>query len=113
MQPIYEAVLKDPRFRLLEVKRRRLSWTLAGIVLANDAWYTLATAFYPEAGFARLWGESIGSGHATTWGIVIGLIQTVLFIALVGYYIYRANGEFDALTSAIVTDARAYVEKSA
>lgn len=112
MHPLYEAVLKDPRFHLLEVKRRRLSWTLAGLVLFNAGWYTLATAFYPEAGFARLWGESIGPGHATTWGIVIGLIQTILFIGLVGYYIHRANGEFDDLTQAIVADARKSVEKA-
>jgi uncharacterized membrane protein (DUF485 family) len=112
MQPIYQAVLKDPRFRVLEAKRRRLSWTLAAIVLANTAWYTLATAFYPDFGFARLWGEPIGPGYAVTWGIVIGALQTVLFIALVGYYIYRANGEFDALTDAIVADAERFVENN-
>ena len=105
MQDIYQQVMKDPRFRELERKRRHLSWTLASIVLANCFWYIFATAFYPEAGFARLWGEPIGPGYATTWGIVIGGLQTVLFIALVGYYIHRANGEFDALTTAIVNDA--------
>jgi uncharacterized membrane protein (DUF485 family) len=105
MQPIYREVLNDPRFRLLEAKRRRLSWVLVTIVLANCFWYILATAFYPAAGFARLWGTPIGAGYATTWGIVIGIAQTILFIALVGYYIHRANGEFDALTTAIVADA--------
>ncbi|MGH8595459.1 MAG: DUF485 domain-containing protein, partial [Gammaproteobacteria bacterium] len=69
-------------------------------------WYIAATAFYPEFGFARLWGEPIAAGAATTWGIVIGFIQTLLFIALVGIYIHRANTEFDTLKDAIVADAR-------
>jgi len=105
MQRIYREVLADPRFRELEGKRRRLSWMLAIIVFGNVFWYIFATAFYPDAAFARLWGEPVNEGGATTWGIVIGLVQTVLFIGLVGYYIHRANGEFDALTSAIVADA--------
>jgi uncharacterized membrane protein (DUF485 family) len=105
MEHIYREIHRDPRFHELERKRGRLSWLLASIVVGNIMWYVFATAFYPEAGFARFWGEPIGEGMATTWGIVIGLIQTVLFIVLVNYYIYRANGEFDDLKDAIVADA--------
>ena len=105
MQDIYRQIFKDPRFHELQRKRSRLGWTLAAIVIANDAWYILATAFSPEAAFARFWGQPISEGAATTWGIVIGLAQTVLFILLVLYYIHRANGEFEVLKDVIVADA--------
>lgn len=106
MDNIYAEIHRNPRFHELERKRGRLSWALATIVVANAVWYILATAFYPEAGFARFWGTPVAAGDAITWGIVIGLAQLVLFIALVNYYVYRANGEFDALKDAIIADAR-------
>ena len=103
---------RDPRFHELERKRGRLSWVLAILVIANCLWYVFATAFFPEAGFARVWGEPIGEGMATTWGIVIGFLQTIGFIVVVVFYIHRANGEFDTLKDAIVADAtRAAGEK--
>ncbi|MGE3772424.1 MAG: DUF485 domain-containing protein [Gammaproteobacteria bacterium] len=105
MQHIYREIRRDPRFHELERKRGRLSWILAAIVIANCLWYIFATAFFPEAGFARFWGTPIGAGMATTWGIVIGFVQTIVFVALVVFYIRRANGEFDALKDAIVADA--------
>jgi uncharacterized membrane protein (DUF485 family) len=112
MQHIYRHIQADPRFHALERKRRNFTFLLLAILLANEAWYILATAFYPKLGFARLWGEPIAEGYATTWGIVIGIVQTVLYIALVGIYIHRANGEFEVLKNAIVKDAlRATGEK--
>lgn len=106
MQKIYQLIQADPRFHELERKRGRFGWTLATIVVANCLWYMAATAFFPESGFARLWGEPVSMGATTTWGIVIGFTQTVLFILLVGLYIRRANREFDTLKDAIVADAR-------
>ena len=105
MQHIYKRIHANPRFHELERKRARLSWTLATIVLANAFWYIGATAFYPEAGFARFWGEPVGPGQALTAGIIIGLVQTLLFIGLVVFYIGRANGELDALKDEVVADA--------
>jgi uncharacterized membrane protein (DUF485 family) len=106
MQHIYKKIKEDPRFKELENKRRGFTWVMVAVLLANDFWYIFATAFYPERGFARFWGTPIGEGYATTWGIVIGFAQTILFIALVGLYIFRANNEFDELKDAIVADAR-------
>lgn len=105
MEQLYREIRRDPRFTALERKRGRLGFALAAIVIANIAWYVSATAFFPMAGFARLWGTPLGTGMATTWGIVIGFSQIVLFIVLVAYYTYRANGEFDTLRDAIVADA--------
>jgi uncharacterized membrane protein (DUF485 family) len=105
MKHIYQKIKEDPRFKQLETKRRRFTWTMVGVLLANELWYIFATAFYPEHGYARFWGTPIGEGYATTWGVVIGFLQTVLFIGLVGLYIYRANNEFDDLKDAIVADA--------
>jgi uncharacterized membrane protein (DUF485 family) len=105
MEHIYKEIRRDPRFHELERKRGRLSWILAILVIVNCLWYIFATAFFPEAGFARFWGEPIGEGMATTWGIVIGFLQTIAFIAVVVLYIHRANGEFDTLKDTIVADA--------
>ncbi len=105
MEHIYQEIRRDPRFHDLERKRGRLSWILSTIVIANCLWYIFATAFFPEAGFAAFWGKPIGEGMATTWGIVIGFLQTILFVVLVVWYIRRANGEFDTLKDIIVADA--------
>ena len=105
MRDIYKKIHQDPRFHELERKRRVFTWILTSIVLGNVVWYILATAFYPTAAFARLWGTPIADGYTTTWGIVIGISQTILFIVLVGVYILRANGEFDTLKDVIVADA--------
>ncbi len=105
MQNVYRHIQADPRFHALERKRRHFTFLLLAILLANEAWYILATAFYPRFGFARLWGEPLAAGYTTTWGIVIGILQTLLYIALVGIYIYRANGEFEVLKNTIVRDA--------
>ena len=111
MQHLYRHIHANPKFHELERKRARLSWTLAAIVLANVFWYIFATAFYPEADFALFWGKPLVEGGATTWGIVIGFWQTVLFIALVVFYISRANGELDALKDEVVADALRAAEK--
>ncbi len=105
MQHIYRKIQADPRFKELERKRGVFVWSLFALLMVNEVWYIAATAFYPRYGFAKLWGEPIAAGYATTWGIVIGLAQTVLFIAIVGIYIHRANGEFETLKNAIVNDA--------
>ena len=105
MQHIYKRIHANPKFHELEQKRARLSWTLAAIVLANAFWYIGATAFYPEADFALFWGKPVTEGGATSWGILIGLCQTVLFIGLTVFYIGRANGELDTLKDQVVAEA--------
>lgn len=120
MQHLYRLIHQNPRFHELETKRARLSWSLATIVIINTAWYIIATAFYPAtpettglfADIARFWGTPVTPGGATTWGIYIGLAQTVLYIGLVIYYISQANGQLDALKDAVINDAlRAAGEK--
>jgi uncharacterized membrane protein (DUF485 family) len=112
MQHLYRHIQADPRFHALERKRRGFTSLLLAFLIGNEVWYILATAYYPKFGFARLWGEPIAAGYATTWGIVIGIAQTVLYIALVGIYTYRANGEFETLKNTVVQDAlRAVGEK--
>ncbi|HMM75995.1 MAG TPA: DUF485 domain-containing protein [Gammaproteobacteria bacterium] len=105
MEHIYRAIRRDPRFLELERRRSRLSWILAAVVIAHCLWYIFAIAFFPEARFAALWGKPLAPGMATTWGIVIGFLQIVLFIVLVVFYIHRANGAFDSRKDAIVADA--------
>ncbi|MBI4696464.1 MAG: DUF485 domain-containing protein [Gammaproteobacteria bacterium] len=100
MQHLYRQIYADPRFHELEMKRGVLSWTLAIIVLATVAQYIAATAYFHEWFSATISPES-----SVTWGIVIGMVDCVVYILFVGFYIWRANNEFDNLKDAIVADA--------
>ena len=48
--------------------------------------------------------QPIGAG-VTSLGIPIGFGVIVFTIAITGYYVNRANGEFDRLTQEILKDA--------
>jgi uncharacterized membrane protein (DUF485 family) len=100
MQHLYQHIHQDPRFHELETKRRVLSWTLATIVFATILLYIAATAFWHE-----LFSTPISPDSSVTWGVVIGMGDVIVYILFVGYYIWRANNEFDNLKDGIVADA--------
>ena len=45
------------------------------------------------------------TGFRPVTGLVIGLFEFVLFWVLTGYYVIRANSEFDALTEALLRES--------
>ena len=71
--------------------------TIAMIVIYFG--FILLVAFAP--GFL---GTSVAGG-VTTIGIVVGLLVIVLAFALTGFYVSRANSEYDALTEQIVRES--------
>ncbi|SFR96694.1 DUF485 domain-containing protein [Sphingomonas jatrophae] len=96
-----EAVAQSPRYRRLVKRRGRLAAVLTTIMLVVYLGYILLVAF------AKDWlGRSLDGG-ATSVGIVVGFGVILLAIALTGFYVWRANREFDGEIAAIVAEASA------
>jgi cation/acetate symporter len=98
---IYARIRANPKFDHLVQTRSRFAWTLSAIVLAAFYGFVMVVAFKPEA-LAR----PVAEGSMLTVGVAIGLSIFVGFWVLVAAYVRRANGEFDALTTQIVNEAR-------
>jgi uncharacterized membrane protein (DUF485 family) len=82
-------------------KRSRFSWTLAAIVLVIFYGFILVVAFAPQ-----LLATPLSQGSVTTVGIPIGVGIITLFWLLTGYYVLRANKEFDTKNAEIIQEAR-------
>ena len=91
----------SPDFRALQRRRSRLSWTLTGLVGAGYYGFIFMIAFAP-ARFAK----PLFSGSAISLGVAWGAASIVSSIALTGYYVYRANREFDPQNLRLVEDAQ-------
>jgi uncharacterized membrane protein (DUF485 family) len=81
-------------------KRSRFSWTLAAIVLIVFYGFILVVAFAPQ-----LLATPLSEGSVTSVGIPIGVGIIIFFWLLTGYFIRRANREFDATNVEILQEA--------
>jgi uncharacterized membrane protein (DUF485 family) len=88
----------DPRFIELQKKRDSFAWTLAIIMLVVYYGFIFLVAFRPD-----VMGMNVGG--VVTLGFPLGLGVILLAIILTGVYVFRANGEFDRMTSEIVASA--------
>ena len=98
---ITDAVRADPKFAELKAKRARFAWTLAAIVLGTYYGFMMIVAFAP-----KVLATKIGAGWTLSIGFPIVAVIIVGAWLLTGLYIRRANGEFEALTIAIVKGAK-------
>jgi len=94
-----ESIETNPKFRQLVAERSALARTLTIAMIVIYFGFILLVAFAP--GFL---GTSVAGG-VTTIGIVVGLLVIVLAFALTGFYVSRANSEYDALTEQIVRES--------
>lgn len=85
----------NPTYQALKAKRTGFGWTLTIIMLLAYYGYIAVIAFDKE-----LFGLRIGEG-VTTLGIPVGVGLIVFTILITGYYVRRANTEFDELTARI------------
>jgi uncharacterized membrane protein (DUF485 family) len=92
-------VARDPNYRELKAKRTRMGWWLTLAMMVVYYGFILLVAFDKPFLATR-----IGAG-VTTIGIPIGMGVIVFTILITGYYVRRANSEFDALTRAILEEA--------
>lgn len=97
---MYAHIKRNPRYAELVRKRARLAWTMMGILSVVFYGFIVLAAFAPEFIATRPF-----AGTNLTWGILLGLVQFVLFLALTWIYVSRANGELDAINKEIVAEA--------
>ena len=89
---VYKRIHRSPKFQDLVRRRSTFAWTLAIIMLVIYYGFILLVAF--AKGFLAI---RIGAG-VITLGILIALAVIIAAFVLTAIYVYRANGEFDALS---------------
>lgn len=94
---ITRRVEADPAFQQLVQRRSRLALTLSAVVLIAYYAFMAVVAFAPQ-----LFGAPMFEGSSLTIGIPIGAVLIIGSWLLTGWYVSRANGEFDRLTRDIV-----------
>ncbi len=88
-------IKSDPNYRKLVNARSTFGWTLTWIMMVVYYGYILLIAFNKE-----FMASKVGAG-VMTWGIPLGLFVIVFTVLITGFYVRRANSEYDELTAAI------------
>ncbi|WP_039055706.1 DUF485 domain-containing protein [Enterobacter sp. Bisph1] len=102
MNNIYQQIENSAQFRELVEKRQRFAFILSIIMLIIYVGFILLIAFAPH------WlGTPLSADTHVTRGIPIGIGVIVVSFVLTGVYVWRANGEFDRLTKAILSEVKA------
>lgn len=94
---VYERIRSNPKFQELNARRWRLAAVLSAIVLVTYYGFMMVVAFAPG-----LLARPLASGSTTSIGVPIVAGMVVLFWALTGIYVRRANAEFDVMNDEIV-----------
>ncbi len=97
---IYKRVKNNPKFSELVRKRGGLAWRLSAVVFVLYYSFILLMTFKPS-----LLGEPMGDG-VVSLGILAGVAVILFCVLLTGFYVKRANSEFDRLVEDIKDDAR-------
>ena len=96
---VVSRVRGNPKFALLERKRNAFSVRLACLMLVIYYGFIAVVAFAKPL-------LAIKVGAVTTLGFPIGIGVILSAILITGWYVARANNEYDQLTREIVEDAR-------
>lgn len=96
----FQTIQNNPKYKQLVASRSFLGRTLSIAMIVIYFGFILLVAFAPDFLGASLYGG------VTTIGIVVGLLVIFLAFALTGFYVYRANSEFDTLTQQIVRESQ-------
>jgi uncharacterized membrane protein (DUF485 family) len=92
-------IAANPKYQRLVKTRTRFGWLLTAIMMVAYYGYIAIIAFDKEVFHQRL-GEGV-----MTLGIPVGFGLIVFTILITGFYVRRANSEFDAMTRDIVKEA--------
>ncbi|MBP7581209.1 MAG: DUF485 domain-containing protein [Vogesella sp.] len=95
------AIRQHPQFATLVKRRSTLAWTLAALTLGIYYLYMLVVALAPDT-----LHQALHSGGVLSVGVPVGAAIIVFTWALTGYYVYRANTEFDRLTATILQESQ-------
>ncbi|GAB3362561.1 MULTISPECIES: DUF485 domain-containing protein [Giesbergeria] len=96
---VVDKIQRHPKYLELQAKRNGLGVTLTIMMMIVYYGFIALVAFNKP-----FLAQPIGAG-VTSIGIPIGMGVIVFTIAITGYYVNRANGEFDRLTQEILKDA--------
>ncbi len=99
LDPIVAKIEANPKYHELRAKRNGFGWLLTVLMLVVYYGYIALIAFNKP-----FLAQPIGAG-VTTLGIPIGMGVIVFTIAITGFYVRRANSEFDRLTAEILKEA--------
>lgn len=94
-----QRIARDPNYQMLRSRRNRLGWTLTFLMMIVYYGFIVLVAF-DKSFLAQRMGEGV-----MTIGIPIGFGVIVFTIAITGYYVRRANAEFDSLSEAVAKAA--------
>ena len=97
--PVIARIRSNPKYAELKQKRGGFGWMLTLLMMVVYYGYIALIAFNKEVLSARL-GEGV-----MTVGIPVGFGVIVFTILITGFYVRRANSEFDQLTREIVEEA--------
>lgn len=92
-------IAANPKYQKLVATRSSFGWILTMIMMVVYYGYIALIAFNKESLSARL-----GDGVMTV-GIPVGLGVIFFTILITGFYVRRANSEFDQLTREIVEES--------
>ena len=92
-------IAANPKYQKLVSTRSSFGWILTMIMMVVYYGYIALIAFNKESLSARL-GEGV-----MTVGIPVGLGVIFFTILITGFYVRRANSEFDQLTREIVEES--------
>ena len=99
IDPMVARIEASPKYQTLKRRRNALGWWLTLLMLLVYYGYIGLIAFDKE-----LLARPLGSG-VTTLGIPIGIGVIVFTVLITGFYVRRANSEYDRLTAEILKDA--------
>ncbi|HRD48897.1 MAG: DUF485 domain-containing protein [Candidatus Competibacter sp.] len=95
-QDLVHAIKSNPKYHELVSKRSKFAWLLSFAMLGIYYGFILVVAFNKQILAQPLW-----EGSVATVGIPVGIGVILSAFALTGIYVFRANAEFDRLTSEI------------
>ncbi len=98
---IYRRVEADPAYQQLVQRRGRLAMSLSVTTLVAYYAFMAVVAFAPHA-----LSPTIFEGGTLTIGAPIGAVLIIGSWLLTGWYVRKANTEFDQLTHAIAERAK-------
>lgn len=90
-----EKIKNLPEYQQLVKERSSLAWILSGAMLVVYYGFILLLAFNPE------FFTTIVSGEYVSIGFPLGVAIIVFAFLLTGYYVKKANADFDDLTAKI------------
>ncbi len=97
----YARIRSNPNFQQLVASRSRLTWALSACVLGGFYLFMALVAFLPGSLHAPL-----AEGSKLTVGIPVAALVIVGSWLLTGWYVYKANSRFDALTAALLKEVQ-------